>query len=147
MNNIKLFAYPLKLIGITLIILGARWMINDTPWMLDEVANVDRLQMNFSELFEPEINQTLPGYLKQIYKFFGFWVIIVGLFITLFSNTELSQQKIIAKKLLLVIGMMIGIGLWLSYSLIPSSHFIYLTWIMVILYLISMYAYWSTRNE
>ena len=65
----------------------------------------------------------------------------------LFSNTELSQQKIIAKKLLLVIGMMIGIGLWLSYSLIPSSHFIYLTWIMVILYLISMYAYWSTRNE
>ena len=147
MTNIKLFSYPLKLIGITLIILGVRWMINDTPWMLDEIANVEKLQMNFSDLFEAEINKTLPGYLKQIYRFFGFWVIIIGLFITLFSNIHLTQQKVIAKRLMVIIGIMIGIGMWLSYSLIPTSHFIYLTWIMVILYLISMYAYGSIKNE
>ena len=85
MNRLKLLSYPLLIIGISLILLGARWMIVDEPWMLDEVANVERLEMAFSELFEPEINSTLPGYLRQIYRFFGFWVIIIGLFITLFS--------------------------------------------------------------
>tara|TARA_Y100000588_G_C13655355_1_gene669756 strand:+ start:165 stop:629 length:465 start_codon:yes stop_codon:yes gene_type:complete len=141
MNKLKLFSYPLIIIGVSLILLGARWMLVSEPWMLDEVANVERLQMSFSELFEPEINSTLPGYLRQIYRFFGFWVVIIGLFITLFSNPEMLKNKLIAKRVLFVLGLMLLIGAILGYSLIPSSHFIYLIWIKILMYIVSIYGY------
>ena len=127
-------SYPLFLIGIVLIISGLRWLINPEPWMLDEVANVERLEMAFSELFEPEINETLPGYLTQIYRFFGFWVLIIGLFISSLS-TQLINNDDIASKMLSIVGFMIGFGLYLSYTFIPSSHFIYLIWFAFLLYL------------
>ena len=34
-----------------MILLGSRWMIHNEPWMLDEVANVERLGMTFEKLF------------------------------------------------------------------------------------------------
>ena len=147
MNKIKLFSYPLMLIGLTLILLGVRWMIVEDPWMLDETANIDKLNMDFVELFEADVNKTLPGYLKQIYRFFGFWVLIIGLFLITFSSPKFSNQKLIAKYLLSIVGFMIVIGLWLSYALIPESHFINLTWGMLCLYFISIYAYKEIKNE
>ncbi len=134
-------SYPLFLIGIVLIISGLRWLINLEPWMLDEVANVERLEMTFEQLFEPEINKNLPGYLTQIYRFFGFWVLIIGLFISSFSSTQLINNADIASKMLSIIGFMIGFGLYLSYTFIPSSHFIYLIWFAFLLYLISLYSF------
>ena len=59
MNN-NIFTYPLFIIGLSLVILGVRWMTVEEPWLLDEVANVERLEMSFEELFESHINQTLP---------------------------------------------------------------------------------------
>ena len=147
MNRLKLFSYPLLIIGISLILLGARWMLVNEPWMLDEVANVERLQMTFNELFEPEINNTLPGYLRQIYRFFGFWVIIIGLFITLFSSPEMLKNKLIAKRILFILGIMLSIGAILGYTLIPSSHFIYLIWIKIFMYIVSIYGYLGIKYE
>ena len=147
MNRLKLFSYPLLIIGISLILLGTRWMIVNEPWMLDEVANVERLEMTFNELFEPEINSTLPGYLRQIYRFFGFWVIIIGLFITLFSNPEMLKNKLIAKRVLFILGVMLSIGAILGYTLIPSSHFIYLIWIKIFMYIVSIYGYLGIKYE
>ncbi len=54
-NYIK---YPLILIGFILCICGARWLINDEPWILDQVANEERLQMSFNDLFLIEGNST-----------------------------------------------------------------------------------------
>ena len=122
-------------------------MIVDEPWMLDEVANVERLEMAFSELFEPEINSTLPGYLRQIYRFFGFWVIIIGLFITLFSYPNMLKNKLIAKRILFILAIMLTIGAILGYTLIPSSHFIYLIWIKIFMYIVSIYGYLGTEYE
>ena len=147
MNRLKLLSYPLLIIGVSLILLGSRWMIVNEPWMLDEVANVERLNMTFNELFEPEINNTLPGYLRQIYRFFGFWVVIIGLFITLFSNPEMLKNKLIAKRVLFVLGLMLLIGAILGYSLIPSSHFIYLIWIKILMYIVSIYGYLGIEHE
>ena len=124
-----------------MILLGARWLVVDEPWMLDKVANEDRLEMTFDKLFEPEVNKTLPDYLRQIYRFFGLWVAIIGLFITSFSMPSLSQNQSIRFRLLLSIGIMILFGTILAYFLIPSSPFIYLSWIMILLYTISLYAY------
>ena len=82
----KIFLTPIKILGLIFIVLGLRWMLVDEPWMLDKVANEERLNMIFEKLFSEEINDTLPGYLKQIYRFFGLWVSIIGLFIISFSN-------------------------------------------------------------
>ena len=147
MNRLKLFSYPLLIIGVSLILLGTRWMIVNEPWMLDEVANIERLDMTFNELFEPEINSTLPGYLRQIYRFFGFWVIIIGLFITPFSSPEMLKNKLIAKRILFILGIMLSIGAILGYTLIPSSHFIYLIWIKIFMYIVSIYGYLGIKYE
>ena len=145
--NNKTLSYPLCLIGIIMIILGIRWLINYEPWLLDEVANVERLDMTFEQLFEPEINKTLPGYLRQIYRFFGFWVVIIGLFITCFSRPSvISIHKEISKMLIYIIGFMMVFGLYLGYSLIPSSHFISLIWILFIIYLVSLFSYIKLKD-
>ena len=141
LNKQLSFSIPFLIIGLTMILLGARWLVVDEPWMLDKVANEDRLEMTFDKLFEPEVNKTLPDYLRQIYRFFGLWVAIIGLFITSFSMPSLSQNQSIRFRLLLSIGIMILFGTILAYFLIPSSPFIYLSWIMILLYTISLYAY------
>ena len=57
MNYNNLYSIPLFLVGLTLILLGVRWMVVDEPWMLDEVANIERLEMTFEDLFHPDINK------------------------------------------------------------------------------------------
>ena len=90
-NNKLIYSIPLSTIGIVMIILGLRWVFVSEPWMLDEVANIDRLKMSFNDLFS-QSPQTLPDYLRQIYRFFGLWVCIIGLFITLFSMPKVSSN-------------------------------------------------------
>ena len=117
-----------------MIILGLRWMIVDEPWLLDKVANEERLAMSFEELFTPAINVTLPNYLKQIYRFFGLWVIVIGLFIFLLSQPKVLLENKIKNILLFVVGFMIASGTLLAYLWIPSSPFIYLAWVLISLY-------------
>jgi len=140
-------SYPIFLIGVALIISGLRWLINPEPWMLDEVANVERLGMTFEELFKPEINASLPDYLTQIYRFFGFWVLVIGLFISSFSSTSLMNNNKIASRIISLVGFVIGFGLYLSYTFIPSSHFIYLIWFAFTLYLVSLYSFIKLKRK
>ena len=150
MNNkllIKTLSYPLIAIGIIMILLGSRWMIHNEPWMLDEVANVERLGMTFEKLFSDEINNTLPGYLSQIYKFFGFWVIVIGLFITNFSLPRVIVKKEVSMRLLSIVGFMIIMGSYLSYTLIPSSHFIFLAWGLMAGYLVSLFSFYKLNKN
>ena len=139
MNSKILFSYTIIIIGSVMILLGARWMLVDEPWMLDEVANVERLEMTFEELFNSESNKTLPGYLRQIYRFFGYWVITIGLFIISFSTPKLIESNDLRKRLLLCLGFMMLLGTILGHALIPSSHFIYLVWIMNASYLFCIF--------
>jgi CHASE2 domain-containing sensor protein len=116
-------------------------MIVDQPWMLDQVANEERLGMTFEKLFSNEINLTLPGYLKQIYRFFGLWVLVIGLFVCGFSRKNITSNSEIRVLLLTCIGIMCYSGLALAIFWIPSSPFIYLGCTMVILHVISFYAH------
>ena len=140
-------SYPLFLIGIVLIVSGLRWLISPEPWMLDEIANVERLGMTFEELFEPEINASLPGYLTQIYRFFGFWVLVIGLFVSSFSSNQLMSNDEIASRMISLVGFIIGFGLYLSYTFIPSSPFIYLIWFAFLLYLVSLYSFIKLKRK
>ena len=124
-----------------MVILGLGWIIVDEPWMLDRVANEERLGMSFDDLFNSELNKTLPDYLKQIYRFFGLWVSIIGIFIVSFSRKKMIKNKDIRLSLLICIGVMVYIGIVFGYILIPSSPFIYLGWILIVLHLIALYAH------
>jgi uncharacterized membrane protein len=90
MDKNILFSVPLIIMGISMIFLGFGWIFFDEPWMLDKVANEERLKMSFDKLFASKINETLPDYLKQIYRFFGLWVLTIGIFITLLSMPKAS---------------------------------------------------------
>ena len=137
----KIFITPIFTLGIIFIVLGLRWMLVDEPWMLDKVANEERLNMTFDQLFSEEINETLPGYLKQIYRFFGLWVSIIGLFIVSFAKTKFIESKAFAKNLLICIGIMVISTQAMAYFLIPSSPFIYLGWGSILLYLVSLWGF------
>jgi len=97
--NKKLFLIPLVILGYLFFILGIAWLIVDEPWMLDKVANEERIGMTFEKLFSEDINKSLPGYLKQIYRFFGLWVSIIGLFIIGFSKHRFTEDKSIRNNL------------------------------------------------
>jgi len=140
-NKKLLFSIPLMFIGVTMIILGFRWMLSDVPWMLDQVANEERLGMTFTELFKSDINRTLPDYLKQIYRFFGLWVIIIGLFIVALSRPQIIEDYNIRLILIFCVGVMAYSGLILGYILIPSSPFIYLGWGLIVIHLVSIWNY------
>ena len=137
----KIFLIPIVTLGIIFIVLGLRWMLVDEPWMLDKVANEERLNMTFDQLFNEEINQTLPGYLKQIYRFFGLWVSIIGIFIVSFAKTKFIENKAFARNLLICIGLMVISAQTMAYILIPSSPFIYLGWGSILMFLVSLWAY------
>ena len=134
----KLFKIPLLIIGFIFIIMGLGWIFVDEPWMLDRVANEERLNMTFDKLFSSEINETLPGYLKQIYRFFGLWVSIKGLFIVSFLREKFIKDSDIRKSLLICTGLTVYLALIFAYIWIPSSPFIYLGLGSVILHSISI---------
>ena len=134
----RLFRIPLLTIGFIFIIMGLRWIFVDEPWMLDKVANEERLKMTFEKLFSNEINDTLPGYLQQIYRFFGLWVSMIGLFIVSFLREKFIQDSDIRKSLLICTGLTVYLALIFAYIWIPSSPFIYLGLGSVILHSISV---------
>ena len=134
----RLFRIPLLTIGFIFIIMGLRWIFVDEPWMLDKVANEERLNMTFEKLFSNEINYTLPGYLQQIYRFFGLWVSMIGLFIVSFLREKFVEDSDIRKSLLICTGLTVYLALILAYIWIPSSPFIYLGLGSVILHGISI---------
>ena len=136
--NKKLFLIPLIILGYLFFILGIAWLIVDEPWMLDKVANEERIGMTFEKLFSEDINKSLPGYLKQIYRFFGLWVSIIGLFIIGFSKDRFIEDKSIRKTLLFCVGFTVYSALILAYKFLPSSPFIYVGWGGVSLHLISV---------
>jgi len=137
-NYIKL---PLIIIGLMLCISGIRWLISNVPWILDQVANEERLQMSFSDLFLIDGNETLSGYLTQIYRFLGLYVFGLGFFLLSFSTSKMIDIVLVRKRLLIVLGLLLTSNIILAYFWIPSSHFIYVMWGAIILYCVSLYSH------
>ena len=137
----KTFQISYLFIAITLIILGLRWMIVDEPWLLDKVANEERLGMSFKELFDNNINQSLPDYLRQIYRFFGLWIIIIGFFVLGLSTSSMLENSKIRIILLACVGVMSYSGLLLAIIWIPKSPFVYLGCSMVAIHVLTFYSH------
>lgn len=138
-KSITYIKYPLILISIALCVSGIRWLISSEPWILDQVANEERLQMTFDDLFLIEGNSTLSEYLTQIYRFLGLYVLGIGFLILSFTANKFLEIYIVRKRLLTVLGILLVSNMVLAYIWIPSSHFIYLMWGSIVLYCFSLY--------
>tara|TARA_B100000029_G_scaffold237184_1_gene234225 strand:+ start:1805 stop:2254 length:450 start_codon:yes stop_codon:yes gene_type:complete len=141
---------PLVLISYSLIISGIRWMISDEPWMLDQVANEERLNMTFKDLLSFEQNFTLSGYLTQIYRFLGLYVVGIGMFLLAFSSEKVLKISSVRTRIYCVLGSLLVVNLIVAYNWIPSSHFIYVMWAALFLFVVSLYAHinisWNEKD-
>lgn len=136
LNYIK---YPLVIICSILCLSGVRWLISSEPWMLDQVANEERLKMTFTDLFLVDGNQTLGEYLTQVYRFLGLYVLGIGCILLSFTSNKILAIFILRQRFLIVLGILLVSNLILGYVWIPSSHFIYVMWGAIGLYCISLY--------
>lgn len=136
-----LFKISFISIGFSMLFIGLCWSFASQPWLLDEKANLIRLEIkSFNDLFDSS-NENLPSYLKQIYRFFGLWVSIIGLFIIAFSIGKITDFKQIRIRLLYTVGILISFTTILGYVWIPDSPFIYLSWVISIVYLIGFFSH------
>ena len=138
-KSISSIRYPLILICVALCISGFRWLISSEPWMLDQVANEERLQMTFVDLFLIDGNSTLDAYLTQIYRFLGLYVLGIGFLLLSFTPTKFLEIYSFRQRFLTVLGVLLVSNLVLAYLWIPSSHFIFVMWGAIGLYCFSLY--------
>ena len=146
-KSIKNIRYPLILISISLCISGFRWLVSSEPWMLDQAANEERLQMSFVDLFLIDGNYTLSAYLTQIYRFLGLYVLGIGFSLLSFSSNEFLKIDSFRQRFLIVLGILLVSNLVLAYVWIPSSHFIYVMWSAIALFCISLYNHIKTSSS
>ena len=142
----RFIKYPVIMIAVVISISGIRWLISSEPWILDQVANEERLAMTFNELFLIEGNDTLAAYLKQIYRFLGLYVFGTGFVFLMFSKIDLFNQRSFRNRYFIALGTLLFSNILLAYYWIPSSHFIYIMWGAILLYLISLYNHTKLEN-
>lgn len=145
-NINRLIKLPLIIICVVICVSGLRWLISDEPWILDQVANEERLAMTFNELFSIEGNNTLAAYLKQIYRFLGLYVFGTGFVFLMFSKIDLFNHRSFRNRYFIALGTLLISNILLAYFWIPSSHFIYIMWGAILLYLISLYNHTKLEN-
>ena len=86
-------------------------------------------------------NETLSGYLTQIYRFLGLYVFGLGFFLLSFSTSKMLDIVLVRKRVLIVLGLLLSSNIILAYFWIPSSHFIYIMWVTIALYCVSLYSH------
>ena len=136
----NLTVIPFFILGITSFFMGFGWMLSSEPWMLDEYANTILLEESYKDLFAHPINENLPRYLTLLYRFFGLWVTTIGMLIMSFTivtrlGTVMARNFIQSSFFITLIGISI-----IEYIFIPSSHFIYLTFVLWVLWGVSVWA-------
>lgn len=137
MNLQKLVTVPIYIIGVSTCILGLGWLLSPEPWLLDQHANEVVLEMSFAQLFAADVNTTLPAYLTVIYRFFGWWVISIGLFIlayTFETKLDTKRSRNLLHGLLFFIIVVVYI---MELNFIPSSPFVFAVYGLAAMLLVS----------
>jgi len=114
---------PVFIIGLGAVFLGMGWFLHPEPWMMDQQPNEALLKTTFAELLTVDINRYLPDYLRVIYRFFGWWVISIGMLIMgLVQVTRMGTA--LARNLILGIIFIILIGIYyMVYNFLLTSPF------------------------
>ncbi|MBC8346510.1 MAG: hypothetical protein ISR89_07320 [Candidatus Marinimicrobia bacterium] len=121
------------ILGFITFFVGLGWLVSPEPWLLDQAANETLLNVSFDKLFSESININLPLYLTLSYRFFGWWILSVGLLITAYAivtrmGTTVARFTIYFVLFIIFCGMTL-----IEKTFIPTSPFLYLTlgaWIL-----------------
>jgi hypothetical protein len=113
--------------------------------MLDQPPNEALLQTSFHTLFADDINAYLPDYLLVIYRFFGWWVMSIGLLTMTYiqvtkMGTALARNAILGVLLFILIGVA-----YMVFNFIPLSPFKIVLYLQSAMWLTS--AYFSTQLQ
>ena len=136
---------PIFLIGIVSLGFGLIWIFHPEPWLIDQHANEALLQTSFDEIFSFSANKSLPSYLTVIYKFFGLWLITIGLLVLSHVKTTrlgTKQARVLIHSTLLVTLLSMY---YLIFKYLPSSPLILTLYIFT--FLLGLSVYFSSRIE
>tara|TARA_B100000579_G_C22709432_1_gene793782 strand:- start:135 stop:584 length:450 start_codon:yes stop_codon:yes gene_type:complete len=130
---------PIFVIGIIAIILGIVWLLHPEPWLLDKAPNENLLKTSFDVLFSEKINSDLPIYLKVIYRFFGLWLLTIGLLIINYIYITRLGTKLARNFLFFILAItLIGIY-YLVLTFLPTSPLLPVLYILTSCLFCSMY--------
>ena len=130
---------PIFLIGIVSLAFGLVWIFHPEPWLVDQPANEALLQTSFDEIFSYSANKFLPSYLTTIYKFFGLWLITIGLLVLSHVKTTrlgTRQARVFIHSTLLITLLSMY---YLTFKYLPSSPLIPALYIFTFLLGLSIY--------
>ena len=130
---------PMFIIGLSALVLGVVYVTINEPWLLDKEANEKLLGVTYNTLFSQNVNQHLPNYLTLMYRFFGWWVVSIGLLISVYVLvTKMGTQ--LARNILHIVTVIILTGIYcIEYHFIPETPFLWLTHSIALLFLVSIY--------
>ena len=131
---------PVFLIGLLTIFLGFGWLLHPEPWILDRLPNEILLKISFEELFAANINAHLPDYLRVIYRFFGWWVVSIGLLVVIYVYVTRMGTHIARNAILIAIFIVLSGVYLLIFRFIPTTPFLYGIFSITALYLLSLWA-------
>ena len=136
---------PIFLIGIVSLAFGLIWIFHPEPWLIDQPANEALLQISFDEIFSYSANKFLPSYLTVIYKFFGLWLITIGLLVL--SYVKITRLGTKQARLLIHLTLVVTLLLmyYLIFKYLPSSSLTPTLYIFTLLLGLSIY--FSSRIE
>ena len=131
---------PFFIIGSSAFAAGFLWLLSPHPWLFDEPANILLLDETYEDLFSHDINRNLPEYLTLLYRFFGWWVSLIGLLTIGYTyitrlGTQISRLIIQSTYFIGLIGISV-----ILYIFIPSSPFVYLNLFLWLMWFISVYS-------
>ena len=127
------------IVGLSALALGVVYVTINEPWLLDKEANEKLLGVTYNTLFAQNVNQHLPKYLTLMYRFFGWWVVSIGLLISVYVLvTKMGTQ--LARNILHIVTVIILTGIYcIEYHFIPETPFLWLTHSIALLFLVSIY--------
>ena len=136
---------PIFLIGIVSLAFGLIWIFHPEPWLIDQPANEALLQTSFGEIFSYSANKFLPSYLTVIYKFFGLWLITIGLLVM--SHVKMTRLGTKQARVLIHLTLLVTLLLmyYLIFKYLPSSSLTPTLYIFTLLLGLSIY--FSSRIE
>ena len=134
---------PIFFIGLLTIILGLGWLFYPEPWVLDRIPNEIILKISFKELFAANINTHLPDYLKMIYRFFGWWVVSIGLLVVTYVYVTRMGTHIARNAILIAIFIVLSGVYLMIFRFIPTTPFLYGIYGITALFLLSL---WASRQ-
>ena len=139
-NLHNLTMMPFFVIGLSAFFAGFGWILSPEPWLLDESANVILLEESYESLFAENINRNLPEYLTLLYRFFGWWVSLIGLLT--FGYTYVTRLGTKVSRTTIHVIYFFGLaGIFLIlFKFIPSTPFMYLNTFLTLMWSVSVYA-------